>query len=536
MELRHLRLAVYGALLLLPVLDFACKSAEPGAALYATHGPTNATSQAPSLGRSQFDDLIAASGGNVPFPLKKLRDLATATFRLKVQTAFVAYSRSLQMLSVSPAQPRIILAMTGHGADGKVDQELPFPDIPMFVAYSEKAAQLEVISYNDQLARYEFQIISNYAPNATPEVSYANRNLCTQCHQGGTPLFPSGTNGNIWEETNAGATSFKAMKEAVGAASYKGLKLALVSANVMKNFDLTAAHGADHQNARNLIATCGEGSVAATCRRALLRHNLAKRFTYLSGSEAMNGLNFLKTNEHAVELRGIVNTALGSQGSPLYSSHLKERVPDPNDPYKMSSEESPKTPRAPEILKKGATAWEVVSNELSSGIRYSPVYLDFLNTWSGHDFTKIGALFAAPKVNAAFAAEIFSLVDFQAALLEEASGQPASRRCCHGDTPEPAPPAGPPPAETTGSSGLSLFKTYCAACHTGNGDAPLDFMEGSSDAEITAKLRARPEITRRLDWGGTPVGDQMPPAYANLGKALRAKPSDVQKMRAFLSP
>jgi hypothetical protein len=76
MERCHLLLAVYGAMLLVRVLDFACKSSEPCAALYATHGPKNATSQEPSLGRSQFDDLIAASGGNVPFPLKKLRDLA----------------------------------------------------------------------------------------------------------------------------------------------------------------------------------------------------------------------------------------------------------------------------------------------------------------------------------------------------------------------------------------------------------------------------------------------------------------------------
>lgn len=508
-----------------------CKSPSPApvaAVRAADSALTPQSPSAPARGRSQFDDLIAGIGGKVPFPIKKLRDVFTATYRLRAQTAFFAYSRSLQQEFVSPAQPRIVLAITGGGHDTTFDKELRFPDIPMFVAYSEKAAQLEVISYNDQLARYEFQIVSGYAPGATPTVSYANRKLCAQCHQGETPLFPRQTNGNLWEETNAGGSAFAAMKKAIGAASYKGLKLSLASFNSMLVVDDAAARGADHQVARNLLAACGAAEAGAACRRALIADRLVRSFASFTKTEAMSGLEFRDTPTYQQTLRTIVDDAVGAKGLPTPTSRLAPRDPDPAAPYQMTPAENPKTLRKPEILKRGAISGKIASSLLARGIPFATEDLRFLNEWSGRDFAKIQQLLAAPAVAATFAAEPFSLVDFQQALAQEVTGHAVARRCCHKDEAEATAPIAAETPAPSDDSALGLFTTYCAECHTGNGDAALDFMEDS------ANIRGNATIKTRLDWDATPADEQMPPTYSGPGKALRARPAHLEKMRAYL--
>ena len=53
----------------------------------------------------------------------------------------------------------------------------------MFLGYQEKADILEVISYNEGAARFEFQVVTDYRAGGTPQVMYANRTLCVACHQ-----------------------------------------------------------------------------------------------------------------------------------------------------------------------------------------------------------------------------------------------------------------------------------------------------------------------------------------------------------------
>src|SRR5687768_7009837 len=85
---------------------------------------------APPFGRSQLDELVAEQGG-VPFPLKKLRSTLVATYKYDVQNVFIPYSRSLQKEHVSLAKPRVILIATGFGREGRLEQEVRFPDVPM---------------------------------------------------------------------------------------------------------------------------------------------------------------------------------------------------------------------------------------------------------------------------------------------------------------------------------------------------------------------------------------------------------------------
>ncbi|MGI9301680.1 MAG: hypothetical protein ACR2RB_03090, partial [Gammaproteobacteria bacterium] len=69
----------------------------------------------------------------------------------------------------------------------------------LFLGYQEKSSVLEVISYNPEAGRFEFQEVQNYAPGLEPRVTYARRTLCLSCHQNAGPIFPM----EPWRETDA---------------------------------------------------------------------------------------------------------------------------------------------------------------------------------------------------------------------------------------------------------------------------------------------------------------------------------------------
>src|SRR5690606_28182673 len=69
----------------------------------------------------------------------------------------------------------------------------------LYIGYQEQSALLEVISYNEAAARFEFQLVHDYRAGATPRVSYARREVCAACHQNLAPIFSR----PLWAETNA---------------------------------------------------------------------------------------------------------------------------------------------------------------------------------------------------------------------------------------------------------------------------------------------------------------------------------------------
>jgi hypothetical protein len=68
----------------------------------------------------------------------------------------------------------------------------------LFIAHQPKTETLEVISYNDEAARFEFQVVENYAEGKRPVVRQANRVMCLSCHQNAAPIFPQ----TPWAETS----------------------------------------------------------------------------------------------------------------------------------------------------------------------------------------------------------------------------------------------------------------------------------------------------------------------------------------------
>lgn len=185
--------------------------------------PTNPGEDVPSVGRSLFDHLVIRHQGestsyDIPYPFSALlknieKTAATRTSTPHFKIIVIPFGRSLHRYAAKPdflQFPRIlatvdtdaILARETRETDPKT-APLPFYlQDRLFLAFQEKAAMIEVISYNEAAGRFEFQIVRNYRPDTTPQVIYANRKVCTVCHQHHAPIFPE----PLWTETNADST------------------------------------------------------------------------------------------------------------------------------------------------------------------------------------------------------------------------------------------------------------------------------------------------------------------------------------------
>ncbi|MFL6290379.1 MAG: hypothetical protein ACJ759_05745, partial [Thermoanaerobaculia bacterium] len=155
--------------------EWAVDPQEPGASL-------------PPAGRSLFDHLFAREG--VPFPFAEL--LARIEQRSPLKKVLIPLGRSLQRNAADPEFFRYPRAVVAVDTDGVLKDRL-------YLGYHEKAAVLEVISYNESAGRFEFQLVLDYRPGGAARLVYANRAVCTACHQGGGPLFSR----QVWDETNA---------------------------------------------------------------------------------------------------------------------------------------------------------------------------------------------------------------------------------------------------------------------------------------------------------------------------------------------
>jgi hypothetical protein len=182
----------------------------PAGAVWAVD-PQDPGPSLPPAGRSLFDFLTTREEGGapvqrVPFPFSDL--LAQIEARLgrrpgepsPLKRVLIPLGRSLQRSAADPEffhYPRAVVAVDTEAAPGSPGGMLL--EDRLYLGYHEKAAVLEVISYNEAAGRFEFQLVRDYRPGGAAEVLYANRAVCTACHQGGGPLFAR----QLWDETNA---------------------------------------------------------------------------------------------------------------------------------------------------------------------------------------------------------------------------------------------------------------------------------------------------------------------------------------------
>ena len=164
----------------------------------------------PARGRSLFDFLVSEEQGGelhqaVPFPFSALLQRIEARARSApdsrgraTKAVLIPLGRSLQRNSAAPdffAYPRVVVAVDSEPA-GSGD---PYLKDRLYLGYQEKADLIEVISYNEDAGRFEFQVVTGYRRGGSPRIVYANRTLCLACHQNAAPIFSRA----VWDETNA---------------------------------------------------------------------------------------------------------------------------------------------------------------------------------------------------------------------------------------------------------------------------------------------------------------------------------------------
>ena len=141
----------------------------------------------PPSGQSLFDRVVPEP---VPFPFAAL--VAQIQSRLgpavPLRRVLIPLGRSLQRSAAAPLFFEFPRAVAAFG-----DR--------LFLGYQEKAGILEVLSYNEDAGRFEFQLIHDYREGVDSVRVHAPRSVCTRCHQNHAPIFPR----QLWDETNANA-------------------------------------------------------------------------------------------------------------------------------------------------------------------------------------------------------------------------------------------------------------------------------------------------------------------------------------------
>lgn len=188
--------------LLLGVL-FGCALALPAVA-------ADVDRTASPYGRSLFDRLLeheADGAPQVPFPFPALLQRVRAQLDGEhpgggLAIVLIPLGRSLQRHAAGDVDafrfPRVVAAVTGEPAADAPAGHLYLKD-RLYLAHHERAEALEVISYNEDEGRFEFQLVLDYRAGATPRVVPANRMLCLACHQNAAPIFSRPS----WDETSA---------------------------------------------------------------------------------------------------------------------------------------------------------------------------------------------------------------------------------------------------------------------------------------------------------------------------------------------
>src|SRR5262245_25295349 len=227
----------------------------------------------PPAGHSLFDELFATGAGHkVPYPFEQLVDTLNARLApATVTSALIPLGRSLQRYEAAPdffRSPRVVLAVDGDGAPTLTDALLRDR---LYLGYQPAANAIEVISYNEEAGRFEFQRVTDYGDGLAPQVSYADRGICSGCHQSHGPIFSR----PLWSETNGNQTIAARLSEL--GARYHGVPVRQ-GIDGPDRFDRST----DRANRIGAIdrlweVGCGEGPAGIACRAELLRAALEFR-------------------------------------------------------------------------------------------------------------------------------------------------------------------------------------------------------------------------------------------------------------------
>ncbi len=492
--------------------------------------------------RSLFDHIIKENGA-LPYPFDQLIELV-ASYDANGEppiTLLIPDGRSLLKGQANFEHPRIVVAATAQPAASDVVLA-PILKSRLFMGFVDGADEVEIISYNETAGRFEFQLVKDYAEGKVPKLVYAKRAVCTTCHVGSGPIFPT----RPWEETTAQPAIQKAIIEARGNTNaYFGAKIDNQLADAEEFDALTDKANLIPVAQRLWLDGCGASGAGDLCRQQMLA--LALEYLWDPGS-------FNETGSDIARLRELQSVAWPKDGIPLDNGDLLNRNPFTDHPAdynwvdwvsswfaggnqaelrkvpedtlaafealpRLRAEVDPLTPRLP---KKVITAKDL-DGIYALAQMFSRQDRALLEKYSEYKISVLqDVLSALPQTT--WAARPFSRVLMMQAIMN-AFGKTAPEFCCAGDD-EMSPPmvSGAPPLAITQGSVLEHFETYCFGCHRGNPSARLDFMNGESEEAVLARIREVSEIPDVLDYeryiGTDKEGRLMPPTKSYQRRLL----------------
>ena len=238
----------------------------------------------PQHGYSLFDRIFSKPAGNgyvhdVPYPFEDL--LQRIEHRLPgyapdsgspLVKVLIPRGRSLQREAARPHYyefPRIVVAL---------DQDSRTPALVknrLFLGYQEKSQSIEVISYNEAAGRFDFQIVENYAAGKKPRVRYANRSLCTSCHQNAATIFArprwreSNFNNQVAERIAAYHKSFHGIEVWADKGDAARFDFATDQAGLLEAYQKVWQNGCDASEDENRNRACRAGLFLAVLQQAI---------------------------------------------------------------------------------------------------------------------------------------------------------------------------------------------------------------------------------------------------------------------------
>jgi len=308
----------------------------------------------PPAGESRFDQLFRAGDGSyrLPYPFERLIDYVEARVDNDagpaVRQVFVPVGRSLQRDSSAPdyfRYPRRVIAVEGEAVNsaGEAGRVLEYR---LFIAHQPSTGRLEIISYNDDAARFEFQLVDDYRAGRDPRVRPANRVMCLSCHQNAAPIFAR----NPWSETTFNVAVARRLAAALPERYASQVDVITLDAGVID----VLAERANYLAAAQFIWR--EGCASPACRAAMLRAALQYR---LSGK-----INF---DHEAVSYRRDYYAQLQDSWRDRWPGGLAlpgSRIPD-RDPFAVAPRElsqDPLMPRPPQA------SWQQFDTALAAGV------------------------------------------------------------------------------------------------------------------------------------------------------------------------
>ncbi|MDZ4298494.1 MAG: hypothetical protein U0998_04300 [Moraxellaceae bacterium] len=459
--------------------------------------------------RSLFDHFVAQHDG-LAYPFDRLlaQIQANSPSSEAPKTVLIPHGRSLLKGQADEALPRIIAAADYEQDNNEASLGLKARG-QLFLGFVERANEIEVISYNELAGRYEFQLVQNYCADCVPRIVYAQRAVCSTCHQGKAPIFPL----RSWNETNAHESVAQSISDARGSSEpYFGVVIRQPLAAPERIDFLTDIANFVPVTQRLWIDTCGEPGIE--CRRLML--SLALQYVISPGS-------FREDTAEAEQLRVFQRQHMPAKGIAVASPDLINRDPlaeqqglkgwwrklttrqiklgegATNNEDLSAFEKLPPLPSELDPLTKRPPIQIISAEDLSAVYGLAALFtlsdIKEISALSQFDMARVRHR-VAQMPDDMFTPQAFVRVRMMNALLGK------DRAYCCLSTDEMSEPitSAEPPLQISQHMVLKEFERYCFACHRGNPSKRLNFMSGSDEGQVLETIRQTREIRDALDW------------------------------------